>query len=191
MNRDQSPPVSPRRFRLAAVLLIGCGILSIGAYILHYYYFDFPPEFYSAWGQIKAPSTSVAAIKGNENDWPLIMTKQFQKEFETSASSAEHYGVQVRTLRNTSLVRFFVTGASAERSRAMAAWLTDSYAQSLRRSLANGNFSQPSELPEVLDRANDPASPLRFPTLFLAVQFVTPCLLLLSGFLLLRATRAR
>jgi hypothetical protein len=192
-NSTQSKPPSLRRFRFAAVLLIACGILSLGIHIHHYIYS--PPELFNARGAVRNGTYDqthwLESVNANSNDWPLMTATRLRQPH------SERYGFEVEALRNTSLIVFHVTGASAERTRALAAWFAVSFAQSLSNSVANAlktitntDFHPYYEAPVQLAEAGDkPASPLRAPSGIFAFEVVIACVLLVSGLLLLRASR--
>lgn len=182
MNETHPRPVSRRRYRIAAVLLIACGILSVAIHVLNC--LDSAPGLFIASGAIEPSPGSVASLQPTTTEWPLIVTKQFEP-----GRPPEYYSLEVRGVRETSLLQLVVTGGSPEHTSALATWLTGSFTQSLRQSYATRGFAQDSAWPRVYERPNERASPLHFQSLVVAFQLLTPCLLLASGFLLLRASR--
>jgi hypothetical protein len=177
---DVAAGAARRGYRIGAVLLIACGVLSSAIHVLNY--LDSAPGLFVASGVIEPSSVLVSSLQPKADEWPLIVAKQSE-----AGRSPENYKVEVGGVRETKLLQVRVYGGSPERTRALATWLTDSFTQSLRNSFTNHGFNQP---PEVLVHTRpDSASPIHYQSLVLAFQLLTPCLLLVSGFLLFRLSK--
>ncbi len=175
------------RYGICAFIFIACGLLSIAFVILGSY--DSVTRPYDAVSSILSVNPDLLEpVQPKPEEWPLTVARA---AYYPQGTRSNRYTVEITPVRGTMLLRLDVIGRSPERTTAFGKWLTDAFDRDFSSSLASRSIpSQKSKSGSLIEQVSDAAVPLRLHPGTLLLSLLSPLLLLASGFLLFRVSKA-
>jgi hypothetical protein len=175
-----------------ARVFVGLGVCAFGILVLFVrivIFLDTPPPQFQSSHFINIHPDNLVRAQAKSNDWPVLVARHFLLEAERPP---ETYELRVGGWRHSSsLVHFQVAGESSNRTEALVLWLANVSAMSLNRSLA-APTNPLGESPAITFDDDYQRSTLVSGRWFgIAVDFLSPLLLVVAGAIIFRLRRHR
>ena len=186
-DNPRKPDKQTARYRALAVVFIVCGMLAVAFTVFNTY--DSASRPYATVSSIDSVSPDLLrSVQPKPEEWPLFVART---NYYAQDTRSNRYTVEITPLRGTILLRLDVIGRSPERTTAFGLWLTEAFARDFSGSLVSRNISSPKVGPKsLIAQVPGSAAPLRLHPGTLLFSLFTPLLLLASGILLFRVSKA-